>query len=76
MSAPTPDRTAPTPDRTAPNRPARALVGTAQVPDGTAPAPLLEVSGLQVGYRTRRGLVEAVRGVDLTVAPGTMTALV
>ena len=43
---------------------------------GAPPAPLLEVRGLRVSYRTRRGLVEAVRGIDLTVGRGTVTALV
>ena len=40
------------------------------------PQPLLDVDGLSVGYRTRRGLVEAVRGIDLAVARGSVTALV
>ena len=39
-------------------------------------APLLEVAGLRVAYRTRRGHVEAVRGVDLAVARGGVTAVV
>ncbi|HLS73225.1 MAG TPA: ATP-binding cassette domain-containing protein, partial [Actinomycetaceae bacterium] len=38
--------------------------------------PLLEISGLNVAYRTRRGAVEAVRGIDLAVARGSVTALV
>ena len=38
--------------------------------------PLLEVTGLSVAYRTRRGSVEAVRGIDLAVARGSVTALV
>ncbi|MGO1199798.1 MAG: dipeptide ABC transporter ATP-binding protein [Dermabacteraceae bacterium] len=40
------------------------------------PAPLLEVRDLHVAYRTRRGPVEAVRGVDLAVDRGAVTALV
>ncbi|MEU6539621.1 ABC transporter ATP-binding protein [Streptomyces sp. NPDC047000] len=39
-------------------------------------APLLEVRGLSVSYRTRGGTVEAVRGVDLDVRPGEVTAVV
>ncbi|MFE9249076.1 dipeptide ABC transporter ATP-binding protein [Streptomyces sp. NPDC007088] len=38
--------------------------------------PLLAVSGLRVSYRTRSGLVPAVRGVDLTVRPGEVVAVV
>ncbi|MGW2051496.1 dipeptide ABC transporter ATP-binding protein [Streptomyces sp. NPDC001858] len=39
-------------------------------------APLLEVRGLSVSYRTRGGIVRAVRGVDLDVRPGEVTAVV
>ncbi|WP_265522367.1 dipeptide ABC transporter ATP-binding protein [Oerskovia flava] len=39
--------------------------------------PLLEIEGLEVGYRTRGGgTYRAVRGVDLTVARGEIVALV
>ncbi|MDF6045834.1 ABC transporter ATP-binding protein [Streptomyces sp. JH14] len=38
--------------------------------------PLLEIHGLSVSYRTRGGTVEAVRGVDLDVWPGQVTAVV
>ncbi|WP_371300538.1 dipeptide ABC transporter ATP-binding protein [Cellulomonas sp. Y8] len=39
--------------------------------------PVLEVEGLEVGYRTRDGQVyRAVRGVDLRVRPGEVVALV
>ncbi|WP_405721191.1 dipeptide ABC transporter ATP-binding protein [Streptomyces sp. NBC_01537] len=38
--------------------------------------PLLEVRGLTVSYRTRGGTVRAVRGVDLDVWPGEVTAVV
>ncbi|MFD9433460.1 dipeptide ABC transporter ATP-binding protein [Streptomyces sp. NPDC060002] len=41
--------------------------------DGSA---LLEVRGLSVSYRTRGGTVRAVRGVDLDVWPGQVTAVV
>ncbi|WP_239134843.1 ABC transporter ATP-binding protein [Streptomyces sp. SID12488] len=40
------------------------------------PEPLLEVRGLTVSYRTRGGTVPAVRGVDLDVWPGQVTAVV
>ena len=39
-------------------------------------APLLEVDNLQVTFSTRRGLVEAVRGVSLSLQPGEMLGLV
>ncbi|MGI5440386.1 dipeptide ABC transporter ATP-binding protein [Streptomyces shenzhenensis] len=38
--------------------------------------PLLEIRGLSVSYRTRRGTVPALRGVDLDVWPGQVTAVV
>ncbi|MFF4503046.1 dipeptide ABC transporter ATP-binding protein [Streptomyces sp. NPDC001401] len=38
--------------------------------------PLLEIRGLSVSYRTRGGTVAAVRGVDLDVRPGQVTAVV
>ncbi|MFF4273589.1 dipeptide ABC transporter ATP-binding protein [Streptomyces sp. NPDC001536] len=38
--------------------------------------PLLEIRGLSVSYRTRGGTVQAVRGVDLDVWPGQVTAVV
>ncbi|WP_240746716.1 dipeptide ABC transporter ATP-binding protein [Cryptosporangium phraense] len=37
---------------------------------------LLEVSGLTVSYRTRRGTVPAVQNVDLDVRPGEVVAMV
>ncbi|MBV9565101.1 MAG: ABC transporter ATP-binding protein, partial [Bradyrhizobium sp.] len=39
-------------------------------------APLLEIENLHVTFSTRRGLVEAVRGVSLTLRPGEMLGLV
>ncbi|RTL61448.1 MAG: ABC transporter ATP-binding protein [Hyphomicrobiales bacterium] len=43
----------------------------------TAPdAPLLAVEDLHVTFTTRRGLVEAVRGVNLSVAPGRTLGIV
>ncbi|MFF7468742.1 dipeptide ABC transporter ATP-binding protein [Streptomyces sp. NPDC008092] len=38
--------------------------------------PVLEIRGLSVSYRTRGGAVPAVRGVDLDVWPGQVTAVV
>ncbi|GAA1644316.1 ABC transporter ATP-binding protein [Microbacterium flavum] len=38
--------------------------------------PLLSIRDLQVQYRTRHGLVDAVRGVSFDVEPGAVTALV
>lgn len=40
------------------------------------PEPLLEVRGLSVSYRTHGGTVQAVRGIDLDVWPGQVTAVV
>ncbi|MFD0024662.1 dipeptide ABC transporter ATP-binding protein [Streptomyces sp. NPDC058382] len=38
--------------------------------------PLLDIRGLRVSYRTRSGIVPAVRGVDLTVGAGEVVAVV
>ncbi len=38
--------------------------------------PLLEVEGLQIAFHTRRGRVEAVRGVSFALGPGTTMGLV
>ena len=49
----------------------------AAAPAGADATPVLEVEGLEVGYRTRDGQVyRAVRGVDLRVRPGEVVALV
>jgi peptide/nickel transport system ATP-binding protein len=42
--------------------------------DGTQP--LLQIRNLQVGFQTQRGLVPAVRGVDLTLYAGQTLAIV
>jgi ABC-type glutathione transport system ATPase component len=42
----------------------------------TTPEPLLEVSDLRVTYRGRRGPVEALKGVSLSIEPGKVTGLV
>src|SRR5690554_2983567 len=39
-------------------------------------APLLQIRGLEVGFETQRGLVPAVRGVDLTLYAGQTLAIV
>lgn len=38
--------------------------------------PLLEIRGLEVGFQTQRGVVPAVRGVDLTLYAGQTLAIV
>ncbi|MEU1785021.1 ABC transporter ATP-binding protein [Streptomyces sparsogenes] len=58
------------------------MTGTTTTPPGAdenmthTPQPLLEIRGLSVSYRTRGGTVPAVRGVDLDVWPGQVTAVV
>ena len=42
----------------------------------TAGAPILEIAGLEVGFRTARGLVQALRGVDLAVPRNRVVGLV
>lgn len=42
----------------------------------TTPEPVLDVRDLRVTFGTESGALEAVRGVDLTIAPGRCTALV
>jgi peptide/nickel transport system ATP-binding protein len=48
---------------------------SAGVPAG-AEQPLLQIRGLEVGFETQRGLVPAVRGVDLTLYSGQTLAIV
>ena len=40
------------------------------------PEPLLSVRDLNLGFRTRRGVVDVLRGVDIELAAGEVTALV
>ncbi|MGQ0616221.1 MAG: ABC transporter ATP-binding protein [Acidimicrobiia bacterium] len=42
----------------------------------TAAGPVLEVKDLRVAYRTQEGLVQAVRGIDVTVAEGEVLGIV
>ncbi len=44
-------------------------------PNGSAPAPL-SLRDVHIVYRSRRGLVQAVRGVDLDLRPGESLALI
>ncbi|WP_341952589.1 ABC transporter ATP-binding protein [Salinibacterium sp. TMP30] len=39
-------------------------------------APLLRIRGLEVGFETQRGVVQAVRGIDLTLYQGQSLAIV
>ncbi|HYI34847.1 MAG TPA: ABC transporter ATP-binding protein [Glaciibacter sp.] len=52
------------------------LPETAGATTGLDDRPLLEIRGLEVGFKTQRGLVPAVRGVDLTLYPGQTLAIV
>jgi oligopeptide/dipeptide ABC transporter ATP-binding protein len=40
------------------------------------PVPVLDIADLHIGFRTRHGVMEVVRGVDLTIATGEAVALV
>ncbi|MEO6309877.1 MAG: ABC transporter ATP-binding protein [Leifsonia sp.] len=42
----------------------------------TSNSPLLQIRNLEVGFRTQRGLVPAVRGVDITLYAGQTLAIV
>src|SRR5262245_51898436 len=44
--------------------------------DAVTDAPLLELKGLEVGFKTQDGIVKAVRGVDLSIYPGETLAIV
>jgi peptide/nickel transport system ATP-binding protein len=49
---------------------------TVGAPIGTENQPLLQIRNLEVGFQTQRGLVPAVRGVDLTLYAGQTLAIV
>ncbi|GAA1460563.1 ABC transporter ATP-binding protein [Williamsia maris] len=42
----------------------------------TAPGPILQITDLRVSFPTESGILDAVRGVDLTIEPGRCTAIV
>jgi peptide/nickel transport system ATP-binding protein len=42
----------------------------------TTPKPLLDIENLQVTFSTRRGPVEAVRGISLSLAEGETLGIV
>ena len=44
--------------------------------DAMTDVPLLEIKGLEVGFQTQDGLVQAVRGIDFNVMPGETLAIV
>jgi peptide/nickel transport system ATP-binding protein len=56
------------------------MSNTLAEPIATSPSgverPLLQIRGLEVGFQTQRGLVPAVRGVDLTLYAGQTLAIV
>jgi peptide/nickel transport system ATP-binding protein len=45
-------------------------------PRSGAPAPLIEIKDLHVGFVTQNGVVPAVNGIDLTIMPGETVAIV
>ncbi|MBD8726510.1 ABC transporter ATP-binding protein [Frigoribacterium sp. CFBP 13707] len=57
------------------------MTSTSTRPEGasgasTSAAPLLEIKGLKIGFKTQAGYVDAVRGVDLTLRQGESLAIV
>lgn len=44
--------------------------------DGASSEPLLQIRNLEVGFETQRGIIPAVRGVDLTLYAGQTLAIV
>jgi peptide/nickel transport system ATP-binding protein len=49
---------------------------TVSLLDGVSSEPLLQIRDLEVGFETQRGVVPAVRGVDLTLYAGQTLAIV
>jgi len=47
-----------------------------QSPRASSTAPLLEIKGLKIGFKTQAGYVDAVRGVDITMRQGESLAIV
>jgi len=45
-------------------------------PDSGSAVPVVRLAGLTINYTTRRGVVPAVDGIDLDIAPGQLVALV
>src|SRR6202042_3093753 len=56
--------------------PRRRIAGHPRSQNADMTAPLLQIEDLHVTFSTRRGPVEAVRGVTLAVEPGEMLGLV
>jgi peptide/nickel transport system ATP-binding protein len=54
----------------------QTLLGTTPEGVGNDDQPLLQIRNLEVGFQTQRGLVPAVRGVDLTLYAGQTLAIV
>jgi peptide/nickel transport system ATP-binding protein len=57
------------------------MTSTSTRPEGapgasSSSAPLLEIKGLKIGFKTQAGYVDAVRGVDLTLRQGESLAIV
>ncbi len=55
------------------SQPVTEAVGS---PYDSSSEPLLQIRDLEVGFQTQRGIVPAVRGVDLTLYAGQTLAIV
>ena len=44
--------------------------------DNDAPAPLVIVEDLHIEFETRRGIIKAIQGVNLTINPGETIGIV